>query len=482
MYFAVNADFAHAPRDELRVLRAEIEYKYCVMLFHQISCQPVWTPARLNSVFESIIIDAPHGARQMARFNNFLKTMRYLLFFSLFILGLTICGAAPKTGKTKNQTTSGALRRPLTVRWQFSTRTISGLTPALYQNMLYLPLANGELVALRADDGQLSWRAEIGGRFTAAPLADARAAYTASAVIDVKSTDVKSDEGKNGAKAEAGKQTPSPSAPSAYKGFVRALAVATGVTLWTRPLDAPLQNQLIGDERQIYGEAADGSIYAISKNDGAIAWCAKFARPFVANLFLQHGRLYALDAAGTLYALDAANGTTLWRYQTHPTLRGALAVANEIIFFGASDGQVFALRAEDGKKLWRARTGGGVMALTPTREGLLVASLDNFAYLLGARNGNRIWKTQLAGRIEAAPLVADDAALFAPLSGDACVALSLRDGKPFNSLPVGEENNTAAAPLLSEQTVIITTRSGLLAFAPVEKTPLKSAATKTLAP
>jgi hypothetical protein len=60
--------------------------------------------------------------------------------------------------------------------------------------------------------------------------------------------------------------------------------------------------------------------------------------------------------------------------------------------------------------------------------------------------------------------MATDGALFTPLSGDAGVVLDLRDGKQLNTLPVGEDNNTAASPVAVGGVLLVTTRRGLMAF------------------
>jgi outer membrane protein assembly factor BamB len=96
--------------------------------------------------------------------------------------------------------------------------------------------------------------------------------------------------------------------------------------------------------------------------------------------------------------------------------------------------------------------------------GLVIASLDNFVYKLSLVGGDRVWKRQLAGRVASEPLMATDGALFTPLSGDAGVVLDLRDGKQLNTLPVGEDNNTAASPVAVGGVLLVTTRQGLLAF------------------
>jgi hypothetical protein len=70
----------------------------------------------------------------------------------------------------------------------------------------------------------------------------------------------------------------------------------------------------------------------------------------------------------------------------------------------------------------------------------------------------------LAGRVAAPPLVFNGSVLLAPLVGDECVILNLEDGKKVNSIYVGEDNNPEAAPLLASDTLLLTTREGLLAL------------------
>ncbi len=109
--------------------------------------------------------------------------------------------------------------------------------------------------------------------------------------------------------------------------------------------------------------------------------------------------------------------------------------------------------------------GAAVTSVAGTSYGLLATSLDNFVYLLSFMRGDRIWKRRLAGRLDAPPLALADSVLLTTLSGDAGIVLNLRDGKQINSLPLGEDSYMAAAPIVSNGILFITTRHGLLAFA-----------------
>lgn len=333
-----------------------------------------------------------------------------------------------------------ALSQPLTLRWQYSTDATVNLTPATDGQRVYLPLAAGTIVSLRAADGQMFWRTEIGGELSASPAADERGVYIASETGVVQ--------GK---------------APQAA-GALRALGRESGVTLWMHTLPFPLRGALAINEQTLFGGSSDGRVYAVNKKTGEILWVRQFNTPFSSLPTVSKTNLLIGNDDGTLFCLDQATGKPLWRYRTRGPVRGRPSVSQGIVYFGSADGYVYAVDETSGQFRWRTRTGAGVQAVTVTEGGLLVASLDNFVYFLTLTRGGRLWKKQLAGRIAAQPLAAADGALFTPLSGDTGVVLDLRDGKQLNSIPIGEDNNTAASPIVVKDVLFVTTRQGLLAF------------------
>lgn len=336
-----------------------------------------------------------------------------------------------------------SLSLPLKIRWEFETDRTINLTPATEGNTVYLPLTAGRLLSLNVPDGRLLWKEEMGGEFSAAPLADEGRVYVAS--------ESGTTEGRHLPRA---------------KGAIRALANKSGVTLWMRTLQSPLRGSLASNQTTLFGGAADGRVYAFRKTTGEIVWSTQLDTTLAAHPVVNNGRLYIGGGNGVLYTLDQETGKAAWRYRTQGAIRGPVSVAEQTVFFGSADSRVYALREFDGRLRWRSRTGAEVQAVTHTPRGLIVASLDNFVYLLSTRRGDRLWKRQLAGRIASQPLVTEEGALLTPLSGDAGVVLDLRDGKFMNNLPVGEGNNTAASPVLAGRRLLLTTRRGLIAYAP----------------
>jgi eukaryotic-like serine/threonine-protein kinase len=345
------------------------------------------------------------------------------------------------TKPTKKAVTSRiSLSQPLIVRWRYASNSTLNLTPAADAERIYLPLAGGTIVSLRASDGQFYWKSEIGGAFSAAPAADERAVYVAS--------ETSTTEGDN---RPAG-------------GSIRALGHEGGVTAWLRNLPTAVRGGLAISNGRIFAGANDGNVYAVDKTTGNIVWSFHYGSAFNCQPVISGGGVYIGAEDGALLSIAEGTGKLQWRYGTHGPIRGPVGIVNDVVYVGSGDGYVYAVTAADGHLRWRARTGAAVQAVATVSAGILVASLDNFVYLLSFSGGRRIWKRQLAGRISAQPLTAEDSALFTPLSSEAGVVLGLRDGKQVNSLPAGEGINAAASPIVVADAVFLTTEHGLLAF------------------
>lgn len=334
-----------------------------------------------------------------------------------------------------------SLSSPLNVLWQYETDRTINLTPINNSSSVYLPLTSGALLSLHVSDGNLNWKTEIGGEISASPTADERAVYIASETI-----------------------APPSSSFSPATGTLRALSSQTGVTLWMRTLPMPIRGSMVSNETALFGGTSDGRLYAIRKQNGEVLWMKEFRTSFNSHPVIHGERIYVGAEDGTLLVIDLQTGRTLWHYRTRGALRAPVAVFNQMVFLGSLDNYIYALDDSDGRLRWRARTGAGIQSVTVTDKGLVAVSLDNFVYKLSYSNGKKIWKRQLAGRVAAQPLADEEVALFAPLAGDECVILDLKDGRKVNSIPVGEDNNTAASPIIINNILLLTTRKGLYAY------------------
>lgn len=333
------------------------------------------------------------------------------------------------------------LARPVYVRWLFKTEFVTNLTPAADDERAYVPLGNGSIVSVRLSDGGLVWRSDVGGVLSASPAVDKRNVFVASESLP----------------------TPQSIYPQAT-GVLRALSRQSGLTSWMRTLPSPVRGVINLNAQDLFVTSSDGRLYALMKETGEIKWIKYNSSPFSTLNLFDGQTLYASDTYGDIISLDLESGKTLWRYRTRKSLSALVAVYGSMVYAGTGDGFVYAIDRTTGRLRWRVRAGAAIQAVLAGEKWVLATSLDNFVYCLSPQKGGKVWKRQLAGRVTALPLVLKNHVLLAPLVGDECVVLNLEDGKKVNSIYVGEDNNTEAAPLLTADVLLLTTHDGLMAL------------------
>jgi outer membrane protein assembly factor BamB len=352
-----------------------------------------------------------------------------------FFLMVTSAGTS-LVGRARQINEDGPiLTQPLSVVWRYQTDQTTDLTPAADGQTVFVPLSSGSLMALNARDGKLTWKADPGGAFSTAPIVDDRSVFVAQ---------------------RYGESVPG--------GTLRALSKTTGVTVWNRTLPAAVTAGLAADGLALYGATADGTVYAFDKRSGLVLWSIQYPEEFIAQASVFGEHVYFGSKAGTIRALNVKTGEVVWQYKTGGPIQGPVAVSDDVVYFGSGDGNVYAYSESHKKIVWQRRTGAAVQAVVVVPNGVVAASLDNFAYLLSLNKGSLIWRRQLPGRISSRPITSSDGALFTPFSTDQAIVLNLRDGKTANILTLGEENSNSAAPISIDKLVLITIPHGLLAF------------------
>src|SRR5207244_13568312 len=111
-------------------------------------------------------------------------------------------------------------------------------------------------------DGQLRWRSDTGGEFSASPIADERSVYLATEYRDGK-----------------GEQAP-------LRGALRAISKDTGVTRWMRTLSAPIRASMVANGLRLFAGGRDVRLYACDEGGGLGICFNQYAAPFPATLYV----------------------------------------------------------------------------------------------------------------------------------------------------------------------------------------------------
>lgn len=262
---------------------------------------------------------------------------------------------------------------------------------------VYASVVEGDVFALRADDGAELWRRDIGPIHFTSPTAAGDTIYVAPAVnapdhpfvyaLDAATGDERWRSALNASSTQPLVVTHGTVYVAEHDG-VSALSARDGAYLWWQRVEgstasAPIvaENRLLvslvrhfHDWSHVEGEPPrpvwhrEAWVRALWREDGATLWERRLGAsedtstitPPVAH----DTSVYAGASDGCLYALDVLTGDERWRYQTAGTMLSTPVAAAGVVYVGASDGCVYALRTVDGSLLWRAFVSAAVYAVS----------------------------------------------------------------------------------------------------------------------
>lgn len=303
--------------------------------------------------------------------------------------------------------------------------------------------SDGTLLALQADTGAELWRANVGAPITAGVGSDGR--YSAVVTRDNELVVV-----------EAGR-------------------IAWRAKLGARVATAPL----VAGER-VFVMSVDRIVNAYDAQTGRSLWVLR--RPSDPLTLAQAGVLAAFKntlLAGQgpkLAGVDPLLGTLRWEVAV-ATPRGAneverlsdllapVARIGDVVCARAFQNAVGCVNAERGAIVWTRKVGGNQGIAGDAR---IVVGADGADRITAWRsaNGDVAWTNDhLLYRELSAPLLVGRTAIFGDIEGNVHF-LAVEDGKPLLRLTT-DGSAVAAAPALSDKTVLVVTRSGgLFAFRP----------------
>jgi outer membrane protein assembly factor BamB len=318
---------------------------------------------------------------------------------------------------------------PFRTLWQSGGSTLLEFQPAIAYGRLYVLNAYGDVLALNARTGKRAWRFR-GKRCAASSPAVSRVMHGTVYVSLLNRGDCATGEGADGeivALAHNWGQVrwrkrigPSESSPlivgntvyvGDWRGDVYALDVRTGKIRWRFRTGGRVKGGLSYVTGRVFVGSYDHHVYALSARSGRLLWKAAAQQRlgnrgrFYSTPAVAYGRVYIGSTDGKVYSFGAHSGKLRWSHNTGGYVYGSPAIWEQRVLVGSYSGEFFALDAATGDERWTFKANGPISGSATVIDGVVYfATLKGRSYGLDVRTGKQVW-TFGEGRY--APLVAD---------------------------------------------------------------------------
>jgi outer membrane protein assembly factor BamB len=317
-------------------------------------------------------------------------------------------------------------------RWTVSFTTAPSAPAGYDQQLAYVPLKGGELVAIDLNEGRVAW---------VVPFPTTSTPATGDGLVF-----------------------------AAGDGAVTALEQRTGAPLWKTAIDSPLAAALYWDTGWLLASTEAGDLLALHAQDGRILWRQTLGSPLLVPPTPAGDRLYVALRDGRLVALALDGGGIAWIAPLNEPVTGLLALEDQLLV-GTRKNLLHSVSLTDGRIRWTQRAGADT-AGAPVADDKLIyfTALDNMLRALDRRSGNLRWSRSLPTRPTSGPLRTGDVVLVPFVTTD-IGAYTAATGQPaFTIHAVGEiggvpfirESVPATAPVL----VAMSREGALQGFAP----------------
>jgi outer membrane protein assembly factor BamB len=306
----------------------------------------------------------------------------------------------------------------LDARWSVTFASVPVARPGYDATSAYIPLKEGQLIAVDLDRGTIRWTLEQATAFT--PATGEGLVFTAS------------------------DQT------------IEALDAATGTTRWSTPLPGGAAVPLYYDTGWLLASTTAGDLIALRASDGTVVWRRQLGAPLSGPPGPALDRLYLALEDNRLVSVLLSSGETVWSRTLPARVMSMLALEDQLLV-GTAARRFLSIDVKNGRDRWDWSIGGDISGLPAADDRrIYFASRDNILRALDRRSGNLRWKANLPSRPAGGPLltattvlmpmVSSEIAGFEPESGKP--AVTVRAAGEIGTQPFVRAATRATLPLL----------------------------------
>lgn len=258
----------------------------------------------------------------------------------------------------------------MTIAWSVEVPGTADRAPAFDDIHAYVPLSNGELTALRLDDGRTSWWVAV--------------AATQSLAVGGGLVFVPEE------------------------GAVMALESGTGFVRWRAPVGGRISAPALWETGWLIVGLEAGDLLALRAETGETIWRQQPGGTLRVPPTIAGDRLYLALDDKRIVAVDLTSGKTLWEQRLPDTASQILAFGDRL-YAGARDNFLYCLLAATGRIDWNMRVGADVLGpAVADDERVYFVAMDNVLRALDRRTGNQRWRQSLTIRPAGPPIRARD--------------------------------------------------------------------------
>ncbi|GHC16322.1 outer membrane protein assembly factor BamB [Aidingimonas halophila] len=293
------------------------------------------------------------------------------------------------------------------------------ITPARDGGTLFAASADGQLVAIDADDGEQRWTRDLDTGISSGLSAIAGQLYVGTQDGDVLALDQEDgDEVWSSRVSSEVLAAPQPNSNlvivQSADGNITALDRRNGSEAWVFDSSEPALTLRGTATPQVIDQVSfvglsDGRLATLDNRNGETLWDMRIATPQGRSeverlvdvdaqpLLTQDGRLYVTSYNGRLVALEATSGETLWEREQSSYLT-PLLVGDTLITVD-EDSHITALDALSGRVLWQSEQLEGRRLTAPAQANgyVVVGDFDGYLHLLDVDNGELAGRTRVNG-------------------------------------------------------------------------------------
>ena len=353
----------------------------------------------------------------------FLFTPFRLLSFSILSMLMLVY---PSTLGVLGQDTSDVL--PSSPCWTYRS-DYEIVSAASDSSKIYLVKEGARLEALSLVTGERIWTAEYGGQVTSNVAHGGNQIFIAT--------------------ANSGQ-------PKTKSAVVRSISASTGITNWVTSLNADGVLFLGLSGTSLIAVSNSGAFVSLRIGDGAKTGEKLLDSEVSAGPVMVESQIAVGTRDKKIRLLSATNLTEVLALSV-PNEAGSIAMDEANLYWGDDRGNVSAYDIENTSYRWQLKQGGRTIGLLPTRDGLAVASADNFVYLASSNYGNIKWKRRLSNRITSITDWGNDFFIVLDASGEQAYVLDEKKGRIVIQALAGESKLFNFSPSVSGDYAVLFT-------------------------